>query len=231
MDKKFQKALSNFIDDAFNAKLEAVAAALDLDFSEVKKAADSVATDVKKSSPKGRKAKKDVDPDAPKKPMTAFFMFASAKSQEIIDEVKRNPDKKYKDKSGNTFKVKKENYGKDGVKLQRPIISKIAGSMWAELGEDGRRKWKEKSDKLKEQYEKDLDAYNEEHGIEKKPAKKPAKKSTKKVIKTPSIVEDSDEEDIEAEAVVSSSSDEEVVQEPEPKPKAAPKKKGKKGKK
>ena len=200
MDKKFQKSLVSMIDEAVLAKLQAIAVAFDLDFAEVKKVADSV-SDIKKS-PKGRKTKKDVDPNAPKKPMTAFFMFSSSKTEEIIAEVKKNPNKKYKDKNGNTFKVKEENYGKDGVTLQRPIISKSAGYLWAELGVDGRKEWKVKSDGLKEKYEKELQAYNKANGVQEKSVKK-----SKKKIKTPSIVEDSDEEE-KLDVVEDSSSDE-----------------------
>lgn len=82
---------------------------------------------------RAKKAKKVKDPNAPKKPLTAYFVFQSAKRAELKAV---NPDMKMGE------------------------MSKLIGAAWKALSEDGQRPFIEKAAELKIQYAIDKAAYD-----------------------------------------------------------------------
>jgi len=81
---------------------------------------------------KKRKVKKD--PNAPKRPQTAFFLFAADFRAEVRAGL---PD-------GSTVGE----------------VAKELGRRWGSLGDDEKSKYQQASEKNKAQYEKDMEAYN-----------------------------------------------------------------------
>merc|ERR1719361_1680314 len=94
-----------------------------------------------KSSKAWKKAKKiarqlNKDPNAPKRPMTAFFLF----SGENREEAKK------------TFPA--------GTRFS--VISKELGKQWKALKPKDKKKYQDQAEKQKEQYKKDMKAYKNE---------------------------------------------------------------------
>jgi hypothetical protein len=79
--------------------------------------------------------KKIKDPNAPKKPVTAFIFFNKHK---IDDYKKKNPDKK----------------------INVALISKQSGQEWKNLKDDEKDKFLKMSIKDKKRYEKEISLYN-----------------------------------------------------------------------
>eukprot|EP01083_Nonionella_stella_P140769 432406_1 len=117
----------------------------------------------KKSSKKGsKKAKKD--PNAPKKPLSAYMCFAKAKRPDIT---KKNPS------------------------LKITEVAKAIGAMWGALADKDKVKYQAEATKDKSRYEAQKKNYVPKPGAA-KPAKKskkskksPKKKSSKKPKKSP----------------------------------------------
>ncbi|GAA5979303.1 hypothetical protein JCM11641_001988 [Rhodosporidiobolus odoratus] len=103
----------------------------------------------------GGKAKKD--PNAPKRPLSAYMIFTQDERPKLKEE---QPDVKFGE------------------------VGKILGARWKELDADEKKPWEEKAKVAKAKYEKEKAAYDAENPSEKpasKPKKAPAKKSKKKV--------------------------------------------------
>ena len=90
---------------------------------------------VKNFTPKD--VKKVKDPNLPKRPNSAYFIFSNEKRPSLME------------------KSKKEN-GKVAV----TDVSKELGKMWGELNAKKRKPFEEKAIKDKERYEKEMVAYN-----------------------------------------------------------------------
>lgn len=115
----------------------------------------------KGSRPKKHKSKKDKDPDAPKKPLTGFFLFSKDNRERLTKE---HPE----------FKITQ--------------IGKLLGEEWGLASDAEKKKYSEKAEKLKKQYEKDLAEYKEKKGITtdkevKSPKKESKKEATEKKAK------------------------------------------------
>jgi len=82
----------------------------------------------------GAKKRKIKDPNAPKRPQTAFFLYAADFRQTVRDGL---PE-------GSTVGE----------------VAKELGRRWGELGDDEKAKYQEQAEKNKAQYEKDMEAYN-----------------------------------------------------------------------
>ncbi|MCJ8730200.1 hypothetical protein PDJAM_G00181450 [Pangasius djambal] len=123
--------------------------------------------------PKGsvKKGKKKKDPNAPKRPPSAFFIFCS----------------------DHRPKVKSENPG-----ISIGDVAKKLGDQWSKLSAKDKTPYEQKAVKLKEKYEKDVAAYRAKGG-KTDGAKKggPGRPAGKKVDVTDDDDEDEDEEDEE----------------------------------
>jgi len=82
----------------------------------------------------GKKRKVKKDPNAPKRPQTAFFLYAADFRAEVRSGL---PD-------GSTVGE----------------VAKELGRRWGELGDAEKSKYQEQAEKNKAQYEKDMEAYN-----------------------------------------------------------------------
>ncbi|KAK3083995.1 hypothetical protein FSP39_006426 [Pinctada imbricata] len=120
-----------------------------------------------KKKEKKKKKKEKKDPNAPKRPQTAYFLWFNSHREEI----------------------KTENPG-----LSITELSKKAGEMWRDLGDEDKKQWNEKAAEAKVEYEKAMEEYlankkesdsedEEETGTsEKKKKKKSPGKSPKKSV-------------------------------------------------
>ncbi|XP_036430792.1 high mobility group protein B2a [Colossoma macropomum] len=120
--------------------------------------------------PKGaKKGKKKKDPNAPKRPPSAFFVFCS----------------------DHRPKVKNDNPG-----ISIGDIAKKLGEMWSKLSAKEKTPYEQKALKLKEKYEKDVAAYRAKGG-KADGAKKggPGRPAGKKAEATDDDDEDDDEEE------------------------------------
>eukprot|EP00699_Malawimonas_sp_californiana_P001385 EC715450.1.p1 GENE.EC715450.1~~EC715450.1.p1 ORF type:complete len:160 (+),score=48.31 EC715450.1:14-493(+) len=115
------------------------------------------------SKTKAKRAKKD--PDAPKKPQTAFILFSNAHRDEVKS---KNPS---------------ASFGETG---------KLLGEAWADASAEEKEKYQKQADAAKKDYEKVKAAYDSKNGG--KSAKKAApKKATKKEESESESGSDSDE--------------------------------------
>jgi len=159
--------------------------------------------DFKNSTPKKKKRKILKDPNAPKKPQTAYFLYSAS----VREEVKMSLSE------ANRKKVS--------------VIAKRIGAQWGELETSVKDEWKAKAAKLKAEYLEEFETYkktdqytefiekkkqyhdrlkNEERvakAVAKAKAAKPVKKRRKKLAESDS---DSDSEDSSS---LSSSTDDE----------------------
>ncbi|GAA5862052.1 hypothetical protein JCM8547_001570 [Rhodosporidiobolus lusitaniae] len=127
----------------------------------------------KEAKPRATKAttKAKKDPNAPKRPLSAYMHFSQDQRASVKEE---NPEVKFGE------------------------IGKILGARWKELDEDDKKPYEEKAKADKARYEKEKAAYEEENPDAAAPKKKaPAKKAAPKKKKKA----DSDDEDDEEEAV------------------------------
>ncbi|KAI9032465.1 high mobility group box domain-containing protein [Hyaloraphidium curvatum] len=85
----------------------------------------------------GGKKKADKDPNAPKKPASAYMLFSSAKRAEVKAE---NPD---------------AGFGE---------IGKLLGAAWKDVSDAEKKKYEALAKEAKEQYEKDLAEYKKSGG-------------------------------------------------------------------
>ncbi len=86
----------------------------------------------------GKRGKKKKDPNAPKRPPSAFFIFCSDHRPNLKGE---NPN------------------------LTIGEIAKKLGELWAKQGAKDRAPYEQKAVKLKEKYEKDIAAYRAKGGM------------------------------------------------------------------
>ncbi|ETO25247.1 hypothetical protein RFI_11891 [Reticulomyxa filosa] len=130
-----------------------------------------------------RKNKKTKDPNAPKKPQSAYFLFINDRRPKLKET---HPDKKVTE------------------------MSKLLGAEWKDLSADKKKKWEEKAETLKAEYQKKLEAYKKTDSYKKyQDELKKQKKSKKKI-------EESDEE---SESEKSSDEDTKRKAKKNPKPK------------
>ncbi|XP_012708548.1 high mobility group protein B2 [Fundulus heteroclitus] len=126
--------------------------------------------------PKGmKKVKKKKDPNAPKRPPSAFFVFCS----------------------DHRPRIKAENPG-----ISIGDIAKKLGELWATQGAKDKAPYEAKAAKLKEKYEKDVAAYRAKGGSGKSDAGKksgPGRPPAKKVKPVEDDDDDEDEDDEEEE--------------------------------
>jgi len=111
-------------------------------------------------SSRKKKTKRDKDPDAPKRPLTAYFLWMNAN---------------------------RENLKKKWPGLSVTEFSKKAGEEWKTI--DDKAKWEAKSKKAKELYEEQMIEYKKSGGGAKASSSKPSKstnKSPKKSVETKS---------------------------------------------
>jgi len=89
----------------------------------------------KKSSSTGEKKTKrrKKDPDAPKKPLTAFLLFSNEHRDEVRKEL--------------------------GSEAKLPDVAKKLGKMWKKVSSDDKKKFDKEAAKLKEKYEKEVKKY------------------------------------------------------------------------
>ena len=124
--------------------------------------------------PKGAKGgKKKKDPNAPKRPPSAFFVFCS----------------------DHRPKVKSENPG-----ISIGDIAKKLGEMWSKLSPKEKAPYEQKAMKLKEKYEKDVAAYRAK-GVKADGGKKggPGRPAGKKAVADDDDEDDDDEEEDDVE--------------------------------
>lgn len=79
------------------------------------------------------------EPQKPKKPTSAYMLFAGAVREEVIKEAE----------------------AKNGVKPKMGETAKLIGAKWGEISEEEKASWQEKVAAAKEHYEADLKAYQE----------------------------------------------------------------------
>ena len=95
-------------------------------------------------------AKKEKDPNAPKRPLSAYFLFMGDKRAEVRE---KNPDFKIGD-------IAKVGFLPWSVFLGiSTVLCQEMGKMWAEIDPKDRDKYQVEADKLKVKYEKDKSAY------------------------------------------------------------------------
>jgi len=115
--------------------------------------------------PKGEKKKRFKDPNAPKRPPSAFFVFSADFRP----------------------KVKGETPG-----LSIGDVAKRLGEMWNNLSSEDKQPYEKKAAKLKEKYEKDIAAYRAKGTT---PTKAPAKVEKKEEEDDDDDDEDDDDDD------------------------------------
>ncbi|MFT7818450.1 High-mobility group box 1-like [Arapaima gigas] len=118
--------------------------------------------------PKGEKKKRFKDPNAPKRPPSAFFIFCA----------EFRP------------KVKEETPG-----MSIGDVAKKLGEMWNSTSAEEKQPYEKKAAKLKEKYEKDIAAYRAKGKTDSGPKKAPAKMDKAKKKKKDEDDEDEDEDD------------------------------------
>ena len=191
----YTKSMLNGVVATLMTREEAIVDALcekfDLDKDEVM----AVISEVDKASPKSSKSRKTAATGSKStgtRRMTGYILFSKENRKEFQDEV--TPKTKYTDKDGNKFKVEFDDKGK--VKMTE--LTKYIGYKWRQL-----------SDKEREEYNERAKDMPVETSKSKKSTKKGAKKKTttkkgaKKTKKKSKAVVDSDDD------VVVGSSDEE----------------------
>ncbi len=85
--------------------------------------------------PRANKAQKD--PNAPKRPLSTFFLF----SQDERPKIK-----------------------KDNPSLSVADIAKLIGERWRSIGEDKKRHYEERARQEKERYDREITAYKKQDG-------------------------------------------------------------------
>jgi hypothetical protein len=85
--------------------------------------------------PRATKAQKD--PNAPKRPLSTFFLFSADERPKIK---------------------------KDNASLSVADIAKVIGERWRSIGEERKRHYEEKARQEKERYDRELAAYKQSGG-------------------------------------------------------------------
>jgi len=83
---------------------------------------------------RGGKKRKTKDPNAPKRPLTAFFLYAADHRAKVREEL--------------------------GEGCTVGDISKEIGKLWGAIDDEEKKVYQDKAAKNKKQYEKDMEAYN-----------------------------------------------------------------------
>ena len=99
------------------------------------------------------------DPNAPKRPMSAYFLFMGDKRAEVKE---KNPDFKIGDIAKVGYRVDFIDSGLYGWFVFCRTVTFFAqemGRMWGEIDAKDKDKYQKEADKLKIQYEKDKAAY------------------------------------------------------------------------
>ncbi|KAK6931779.1 High mobility group box domain [Dillenia turbinata] len=104
------------------------------------KTEDEAQENVTPNSNKKRKLRKIKDPNMPKRPPTAFFVF--------MDEFRKS----YKEANPDSKNVS--------------AVSKEAGEKWRNMSEEEKKPYLDKAAELKAEYDKAMEAYNAENGNE-----------------------------------------------------------------
>ncbi|CAD8047748.1 unnamed protein product [Paramecium primaurelia] len=116
--------------------------------------------------------KKERDPNAPKRPLTAFFLFSQKYREKVLE---RNPE----------------------VKLTQ--ISQMAGQKWNSMSEEEKQPYIDQYNEAKSKYENDIKDYNNKNGIIMNDKKR--KKSEKFDDKSVKSGKDYHFDDIESESI------------------------------
>jgi len=124
------------------------------------------------SKPAAKNTKTKKDPNAPKKPLTAYFLFSAAKREEV----------------------------KKGLPSDAKVtmVAKKLGEMWGAL--DDKSEWTKKAAKAKANYEKEMEAYEGGDTKGTKAKKRPSEDRDEKSSKKKRKVESSPERNSESEA-------------------------------
>ncbi|KAL1916519.1 uncharacterized protein VTP21DRAFT_5710 [Calcarisporiella thermophila] len=86
---------------------------------------------VSRKKTEGTKKRKK-DPNAPKRPLSAYMLFSQEKRKQVLEE---NPDVKFTE------------------------VGKLLGAMWKELSEEEKKIYNDKASKDKERYEREKADY------------------------------------------------------------------------
>jgi hypothetical protein len=112
----------------------------------------------KKNAKQAKKARKMKDPNAPKRPLTAYFLYVAEVRPDVVEEI-----------------------GKSDI----AAVGKKCGEMWRNLSEEEKSKYIETANELKAEYQEEMNEYKQsaEYAAfqEQKKAAKPAPK--KKTIR------------------------------------------------
>ncbi|CAD8157041.1 unnamed protein product [Paramecium octaurelia] len=122
--------------------------------------------------PTATEKKKERDPNAPKKPLTPFFLFNQKYREKVVE---RNPE----------------------IKLTQ--ISQMAGNKWSSMSEQEKKPYLDQYNAAKEIYEQELKDYNEKNGIQTNDKKR--KKSEKFDEKSMKSAVDHNVDDFESESI------------------------------
>jgi len=120
----------------------------------------------KKAPAKEKKEKAAKDPNAPKRPMGAYFLFSGDMRAKVKAD---NPDMKVTE------------------------IAKHIGELWKNISEKEKEKYQKKADEAKAAYEKEVEKYKASGGGGGAAKAKPAAKKATKKAKEPEPEEDEDE--------------------------------------
>jgi hypothetical protein len=90
---------------------------------------------IAKKPKKAKKAKEPKDPNAPKRPLSGYMLWMQDNRPSFVSSLPKGDQKKV------------------------ALVAKIAGERWAEVSDDVKAEYKQKSDKLKVAHEKELAAY------------------------------------------------------------------------
>merc|ERR1711964_191056 len=115
----------------------------------------------KKSAKKAKKAKKMKDPHGPKRPTSAYFLFAAEVRPEVVETM-------------------------EGSSITE--VGKKLGEMWRNLSDEEKSKYIETANELKAEYKEELKEYQQTAKYEafqkqKKAAMPPKKKTVRKMKK------------------------------------------------
>ena len=111
---------------------------------------------------KGRKARKPRDPERPKRGKSAFFLWCDDNRSKVKLQIEGELRAEMDDED-------------EEVKVSVATVAKRLGAMWKEMSDEDKVPYNEAAEIEKSTYREAIDAYNAEHGIEKRA---PTTKST-----------------------------------------------------
>ncbi|CAK88361.1 unnamed protein product (macronuclear) [Paramecium tetraurelia] len=125
--------------------------------------------------------KKERDPNAPKRPLTPFFLFSQKYRDKVLE---RNPG------------IDQRDYSLE-VKLTQ--ISQMAGQKWNSMSEEEKQPYVDQYNEAKNKYDGDLKVYNDKHGLNTNEKKR--KKSEKLDDKSVKSGQDYPFNDVDSESI------------------------------